>query len=283
MPITINRKPQYKLTVDIDDSPINPRKDYDNFGHMICWHRRYNLGDEHDFDEPSDLLKQMVRDTFTADEVIDYVKKSNCSDVKLVYNRSEREWQLQDEYNGKWFNEYTFFPGTLKGSDMVKECVIELLPINALKELADRKNVILPLYLYEHSGITISCSHSYPYNDRWDSGQVGWVYASHSEIENKYGELSPEILKQAEKTMISEVNCYDCYLRNECYGFTLEENGEIVESTGGFLGGLQDVIKYMKDCVDDEYKSLFDHIDYGCYEYAENSDTEFEDDEEYEM
>ena len=22
----------------------SPRVDYDNFGHMICWHRRYNLG-----------------------------------------------------------------------------------------------------------------------------------------------------------------------------------------------------------------------------------------------
>lgn len=75
MPTMVKQKPQYKLTVEYDDDPINPRKDYDNFGHMICWHREYNLGDGHDFDEPRDLLEQMVRDTFTADEVIDYVKK----------------------------------------------------------------------------------------------------------------------------------------------------------------------------------------------------------------
>ena len=35
--------------------------------------------------------------------------------------------------------------------------------------------VILPLYLYDHSGITMNtCGFSCP----WDSGQVGWIYAS---------------------------------------------------------------------------------------------------------
>ena len=116
------------------------------------------------------------------DEVIDYMKKANLEDLRLIYSRSDREWQLQDEYNGKWLNEYTFFPGTLKGSDMAKECVLELLPMKALKELAERKNVVLPLYLYDHSGITMSCDLTYPYNDRWDSGQVGWIYASHQRV-----------------------------------------------------------------------------------------------------
>ena len=28
-----------------DDDPNSPRE-WDNLGHMICWHRRMNLGDE---------------------------------------------------------------------------------------------------------------------------------------------------------------------------------------------------------------------------------------------
>ncbi len=35
-----------------------------------------------------------------------------------------------------------------------------------------KATIIMPLFLYDHSGITISCSNSYPYNDRWDAGQV---------------------------------------------------------------------------------------------------------------
>ena len=37
-------KAPYLLQIMMDDEPLNPRTDYDNFGHMACWHRRYNLG-----------------------------------------------------------------------------------------------------------------------------------------------------------------------------------------------------------------------------------------------
>ena len=36
----------YVLVIQQDDSPSNPRED-DNFGKMICFHRRYNLGNHH--------------------------------------------------------------------------------------------------------------------------------------------------------------------------------------------------------------------------------------------
>lgn len=279
MPTMLQQKPFYKLKIEQDDMPINPRKDYDNFGHMICWHNRYSLGDEHDFDEPKELLKQMIRDTLTADEVIAYIKKANLDDLRLVYSRSDREWQLQDEYNGKWFTEYTFFPGTLKGSDMVKECVLEFLPMNALKELADRKNVILPLYLYDHSGITMSCDLTYPYNDRWDSGQVGWIYANYDEIKKEYGKLNQENIDKAESILRGEVKTYDHYICGDCYCYVIEENGQEIENLGGFLGDLDDVKKDMLSYVSEEHKHLFDHIGYGCWEYSEGEDEE----DEYDM
>lgn len=281
MPTTIQQKPFYKLKIEVDDTPLNSRKDCDNFGHMICWHSRYNLGDEHDYDEPKELLRQIIRETLTADEVIDYVKKANLEDIRLIYSRSDREWQLQDEYNGKWITEYTFSPGTLKGSDMAKECVLELLPINALKELADRKNVILPLYLYDHSGITMSCDFTYPYNDRWDGGQVGWIYASHNEIKDEYGILNRDNIDKAENLLRSEVKNYDYYICGECYGFIIEENGQEVDSVWGFLGDLREIKEDMLSYVADEHKHLFDHIDYGCMEYSEGESEEFED--EYNM
>lgn len=40
-------KQPFLLQIMYDDEPMNPRTDYDNFGHMVCWHSRYNLGDEH--------------------------------------------------------------------------------------------------------------------------------------------------------------------------------------------------------------------------------------------
>ena len=35
----------YTIKIEHDDYPDNPR-DWDNAGEMVCWHRRYNLGDE---------------------------------------------------------------------------------------------------------------------------------------------------------------------------------------------------------------------------------------------
>ena len=42
-----------------------------------------------------------------------------------------------------------------------------------IKAIGEDGGVAMPLYLYEHSGITISLT---DFKDRWDSGQVGWVY-----------------------------------------------------------------------------------------------------------
>ena len=265
------KAPAYKLQVEIDEFPPDPRTDYDNLGKMVCWHGRYDLGDKHNFSEPSDFLKQCVRDTLSADEVIDFVKKGGCDSVKLEYDRHNREWALRrhDAHFDKWFTEYTFSPKTLNDSDMAKECVLECLPINALKELADKKNVILPLYLYDHSGLSISCSHSYPYNDRWDAGQVGWIYAGHDKIKKEYGAVNEKTLKQAKQLLISETETYDNYLRGECYGYVIEKDGEEVDSCWGFMGDFREMLSEMKAGADKEYQRLFDHIDYGCMEYAE--------------
>ena len=271
------QQPSYRLRIEYDEEPLNPRVDYDNFGHMACWHSRYNLGDQHAFGEPVELLKQMIRDTLSADEVIDYVKKANLSELRLIYNRSEHEWQLQDEYNGQWFTEYTFPPKTLKSSDMAKECVMELLPFNSLEELAGRQNVILPLYLYEHSGITMSCDYAYPYNDRWDAGQVGWIYASYEEIEKEYGAVNQEALEKAKNLLRGEVQIYDHYLCGECYGYIIEENGKETDSLWGFFGDLRDVLEDMKSNAAEEHQHLFDHVDYCVMEYSENMESDSED------
>ncbi len=280
---TMTRSPAYHLKIEYDEDGLNPRVDYDNFGHMACWHRRYSLGDKHNYSEPDEFLKDLIRDSTDADEVIQYVKSGQCSEVKLEYDRSNREWALKSHYNNsdKWYTDYTFAPNALKGSDMVKECILECLPISDLKNIADKHNVILPLYLYDHSGITISCSHSYPYNDRWDSGQVGWTYASHKEIAREYGKLDKETIDRAENTLIAETNTYDSYLRGECYGYTIEKDDEVVDSCWGYLGDLREMIKEMQSGVEVEFQHLFDHVDYCKMEYTEN--TELDDEDEFEM
>ena len=109
--------------------------------------------------------------------------------------------------------------------------------------------VILPLYLYDHSGITMntcgfSCS--------WDSGQIGWIYADKEIIEQEYGKVTPETLEKTRQVLEAEVEEYDYYLTNQCYGFQLFKENVEVDSCWGFLGKIQDVLNAIKEYLPED-------------------------------
>ena len=113
-------------------------------------------------------------------------------------------------------------------------------PSVAPTEFADelpKGTVILPLYFYDHSGITISTA---PFSCPWDSGQVGYIYATPATIRKEYSvtEITPEIRAQVAAGLRSEVDEYDQYLRGDVYGYVVEgEDGEQLDSCWGFYGG----------------------------------------------
>jgi hypothetical protein len=153
---------KYQIEIFPDDYPLNPRTDYDPLGSMICFHRRYSLGDDHNFNDPDDA----------------------------------REF--------------------LKS-----------------KEIA----IVLPLYLYDHSGITMSVN---PFSCPWDSGQVGWIYITKEKIREEYHckRISKKMIERVKGYLINEVKTYDEYLTGDVYGFRITdtETDEEVESCWGFFG-----------------------------------------------
>jgi len=54
------------LKIFHDEDCPSPRE-WDNLGSMVCWHRRYDLGDRHDYRDPNDfwyaLAEEIVGDT----------------------------------------------------------------------------------------------------------------------------------------------------------------------------------------------------------------------------
>jgi hypothetical protein len=96
--------------------------------------------------------------------------------------------------------------------------------------------IILPLYLYDHSGITISTS---PFSCGWDSGQIGFIFVSKEKLRKEYSvkRITKKEIERATKILLAELETYDNYLRGEVYGYTLlNENGEVEDSCWGFIG-----------------------------------------------
>lgn len=240
-------KAPYLLQVMHDDEPLNPREYYDNFGKMVCWHSRYNLGDKHDYEDTNELFMRLVLDSISADTVIDYVKSGKAESVRLMQNPSNYEWAIQSfssRYKD-WCSDVIFDGGFEENKQEIFENLVETLSNKDLHTLASKKNIALPLNLYDHSGISMSVTsfHGRAHHAEWDSGQVGWIVATPEDIQKEYGNLSPESYQKAKILLEGEVETYDLYLQGQCYGFRLYENGEETDSCWGFWGEFADAVK----------------------------------------
>jgi hypothetical protein len=100
---------------------------------------------------------------------------------------------------------------------------------------------ILPLYLLDHSGLSISTG---DFGDAWDSGMIGFIYVTRKDKENLWGKKRLT-KKRMYEILKSEVAEYDAYLRGHTYGFTIEkietcnlghEHRAHEDSCWGFIG-----------------------------------------------
>lgn len=118
-----------------------------------------------------------------------------------------------------------------------------------LEELFFSEYIALPLYIYDHGGVTMSTT---PFGCRWDSSKVGYIYISKEKAREEYGwkNLSKKRRERLQEYLRNEVKEFDCYLTGEVFRFKVEdEDGEEVDSCGGFYG------------TDWENNGIKDHID----------------------
>lgn len=255
----------YLLQVMYDTDPLNPREDCDHFSHMVCWHSRYNLGDQHDYEDTNELFQHLVRESVSVDTLLDYMKSGKAENVRLEYDRSQGGWEIKsyDSYFKKWFSE-GFFVGALeKSRQEIFDALVDTLKNKDLYALATEKNIILPLNLYDHGGISMSVSSflGRSQHAEWDSGQVGWIFATPQEIQKEYGTLAKESYEKAEDLLRSEVETYNFYLTGQCYGFRLYENGEETDNCWGFLGSFSEVAKSIAgESLPESHRAMVDNF-----------------------
>ena len=95
--------------------------------------------------------------------------------------------------------------------------------------------IMLPLYLYDHNGITMRTT---PFSCPWDSGQVGVIYVSREKVRAEYGakRISQKLEARILEYLKNEVAVYDQYLTGDVWGYVIKKDGEVIESCHGIFG-----------------------------------------------
>lgn len=95
--------------------------------------------------------------------------------------------------------------------------------------------IYTPVYMYDHSGITLS---SIPFSCRWDSGQIGFNYTTKQKVRTEYSvkRISPKLNQIIIDNLNAELAVYSDYVEGNCYGFVITDSDDNhVDSCGGIL------------------------------------------------
>lgn len=92
------------------------------------------------------------------------------------------------------------------------------------------RGIALPLYLYDHGGITMSVG---AFACPWDSGQVGWIVCTAERGRQEWGR---RWRAKAEACLRGEVSTYAQYLEGDVWGFVVTGPGGAEDSCWGFFG-----------------------------------------------
>lgn len=103
----------------------------------------------------------------------------------------------------------------------------------------------LPVYMLDHSGVRLSTR---DFCDRWDSGQVGYIWVTRDKLRQEYGQarITKALLKKAQAVLQGEIETLDQYASGDVYGFVIERpckcgscgdtHAEHIDSCFGFYG-----------------------------------------------
>jgi hypothetical protein len=135
-----------------------------------------------------------------------------------------------------------------------------------LEHLKNTNPVHLPLYLLDHSGITISTGTYACDPQGWDTSCVGVIFIDLEKARKEMGwkVVTPRRRERLMGILQAEVEEYDHYLRGDAYGFKVtDKDGDVIASVWGFLGDFEKsgLLNEARAEVDGDLKSNGEQLD----------------------
>jgi len=215
----------FTINIQLDNDPQDPRE-WDNLGTMVCFHKRYSLGDKHRYSSPENFMIDLWNKEATQKEKRDFILEACKGDMQAFRTT------LRYSYSNSIDDLFDNVTENTKIPDFFPESVLAL-----------------PLYIYEHSGITMNTG---GFHCPWDSGQVGWIYITNDKVKSEGHENTP--VEKIYEYLSNEVKTYDKFLTGDIHGYTIEDaNGEYIDSCWGFFSE-EDALSEAKSYVDYEVK-----------------------------
>lgn len=126
--------------------------------------------------------------------------------------------------------------------------------IGEFKDSFLKKYVALPVYLYDHGGLTVSTT---PFSCPWDSGFFGIIAISLDKIRKEFGWklITAKRREKIEEYLRGEIRTLDQYYTGEVYGYELtpeDDDKDVIESCWGFFGddSIKMIINECKNSID---------------------------------
>jgi hypothetical protein len=233
------------------DENDNPRSFDGNMGVMFCDYRGYTLGDI-DAPDPRDQKVdcEKCEGTGLSDkwEVRDQIY-ALVEDGFASCESAERYIERNQPDNGADWHAEEMNCTACEGDGEVELSIVEYL----VREHGAK--VVLPLFVYEHSGITMSCGANLVTSEDnlrstgrfvgddagWDTSTVGVIYDT-TETHKERGDGEDLTVEQIVECLTSEVAYYAAYLEGSVFGYEViqaepDEDGDVDLDSGEVLDG----------------------------------------------